>query len=46
MEQELAKDDAISVLEAADFVSYNTLRALDYMQYDSKPIILVERWER
>ena len=39
MVDELSKDDHIDPMEAEDFISYDTMRAIGYME-DPKPIIL------
>lgn len=39
MVEELANDDKISYEESADFISYNTIRALSYITEGDKPII-------
>lgn len=39
MVEELANDDNITYEEAADFISYNTIRALPYITEGDKPII-------
>lgn len=43
MVEELMKQDDISGEEAIDFISYNTLRGLDYMTDKKKPIVIMER---
>jgi hypothetical protein len=43
MVEELMKQDDISGEEAIDFISYNTLRSLDYMTDKKKPIVIMER---
>lgn len=42
MIEELMEADDISYEDAVDFISYNTLRALDYIPSDMKPIVLME----
>ena len=37
------KNDNISGEEAIDFISYNTLRSLDYQSDNMKPIVVMER---
>lgn len=39
MIEELATDDNITYEEAADFIDYNTIRALPYITEGDKPII-------
>lgn len=39
MIEELANDDNITYEEAADFISYNTIRVLPYITEGDKPII-------
>lgn len=39
MVEELSKDEGISEEEAADFISYNTIRILDYLP-ENKPVIV------
>ena len=43
MVEELMKNDNISGEEAVDFISYNTLRSLDYQSDIMKPIVVMER---
>jgi hypothetical protein len=43
MVEELMKQDDMSGEEAIDFISYNTLRSLDYMTDKKKPIVIMER---
>lgn len=43
MVEELMKNDNISGEEAIDFISYNTLRSLDYQSDIIKPIVIMER---
>lgn len=43
MVEELMKQDDMSGEEAIDFISYNTLRGLDYMTDKKKPIVIMER---
>lgn len=43
MVEELMKQDNMSGEEAIDFISYNTLRSLDYMTDKKKPIVIMER---
>ena len=43
MVEELMKQDDMSGEEAIDFISYNTLRSLDYMADKKKPIVIMER---
>lgn len=43
MVEELMKQDDMSGEEAIDFISYNTLRSLDYMTDRKKPIVIMER---
>lgn len=43
MVEELMKNDNISGEEAVDFISYNTLRSLDYQSDIMKPIVIMER---
>ena len=43
MVEELMKQDNMSSEEAIDFISYNTLRSLDYMTDKKKPIVIMER---
>ncbi len=43
MVEELMKNDNISGEEAIDFISYNTLRSLDYQSDIMKPIVIMER---
>lgn len=43
MVEELMKQDDMSGEEAIDFISYNTLRSLDYMTDKKKPIVIIER---
>lgn len=43
MVEELMRQDNISGEEAIDFISYNTLRSLDYMTDKKKPIVIMER---
>jgi hypothetical protein len=43
MVEELMKQDDMSGEEAIDFISYNTLRSLDYMTNKKKPIVIMER---
>ena len=43
MVEELMKQDDMSGEEAIDFISYNTLRRLDYMTDKKKPIVIMER---
>ena len=45
MIEELMKNDNISGEEAIDFISYNTLRSLDYQSDNTKPIVVMERIE-
>lgn len=43
MVEELMRQDNMSGEEAIDFISYNTLRGLDYMTDKKKPIVIMER---
>lgn len=43
MVEELMSQDDISGEEAVDFISYNTLRSLDYITDKKKPIVIMER---
>ena len=43
MVEELMKQDDMSGEEAIDFISYNTLRSLDYITDKKKPIVIMER---
>lgn len=43
MVEELMRQDNMSGEEAIDFISYNTLRSLDYMTDKKKPIVIMER---
>ena len=43
MVEELMKQDDMRGEEAIDFISYNTLRSLDYMADKKKPIVIMER---
>lgn len=43
MVEELMSRDDISGEEAVDFISYNTLRSLDYITDKKKPIVIMER---
>ena len=43
MVQEFAAENNCSIDEAIDFVNYNTLRSLDYITGQQKPIV-VDRW--
>lgn len=40
MIKELSEEDNISVEEAEDFIYYNTIRALDYISAEQRPIII------
>lgn len=42
MINELAKDDNINEEEAREFIDYNTMRTLDYIENDIKPIVIHE----
>lgn len=47
MIRELMEEDGMSEEEAADFISYNTIRSLEYESYrnpDSAPIIIDTSW--
>lgn len=39
MVEELSKDDDISLEDAYDFIMYNTMRSLNYINMECKPII-------
>lgn len=43
MVEELMNQDNMSGEEAVDFISYNTLRSLDYITDKKKPIVIMER---
>ena len=43
MVEELMSQDDMSGEEAVDFISYNTLRSLDYITDKKKPIVIMER---
>lgn len=43
MIEELMSQDNMSGEEAIDFISYNTLRSLDYITDKKKPIVIMER---
>lgn len=40
MIKHLVETEGMDEMEAADFVSYNTIRALDYFTGDPKPIVM------
>jgi len=40
MIQELMEDDDISYEEALDFIEYNTIRTLPYIDAENRPVIL------
>lgn len=42
MVDELAEDDDMSYEEALEFIDYNTLRTIPYINEGSKPIIMTE----
>lgn len=42
MVKELMKDDDMSESEAVDFIDYNTLRALPYVDEEIRPIVIYE----
>ena len=42
MVDELAEDDNISYEEALEFIDYNTLRTIPYINEGSKPIVMTE----
>jgi len=38
----ISDDDGEGVMEAVDFIDYNTIRALNYMSDDNKPIVVMD----
>lgn len=42
MVDELAEDDNMSYEEALEFIDYNTLRTIPYINEGSKPIVMTE----
>ena len=42
MVDELAEDDDMSYEEALEFIDYNTLRTIPYINEGSKPIVMTE----
>lgn len=45
MVEELVDADKMDNEDASDFISYNTLRSLNYQSSTMKPIVIVERIE-
>lgn len=43
MIDELSKENNISRSEAREFIDYNTVRAIQYMPVDKRPIILYKK---
>ena len=42
MVDELAEDDGVSYEEALEFIDYNTLRTIPYINEGNKPIVMTE----
>lgn len=38
----ISDDDGEGIMEAVDFIDYNTIRALNYMSDDNKPIVVMD----
>lgn len=45
MAEWLMDKEGMSEEEANDFISYNSLRSLDYISLDKKPIVIYDNWE-